>query len=126
MHSPARRHVVRPSRSAGRVRVFLSALTAMLLAVGMLAVGAPAYADLGDNGQITLDKNVDGAAEITTQPGGSFTYNLVVGCDDNPCIDAVLTDPLPPEFAGFTINNLQTNPPSAARSSTRAPSMSPS
>ncbi|HTN59598.1 MAG TPA: hypothetical protein VL043_15150, partial [Protaetiibacter sp.] len=114
MHSPARRHVVRPSRSAGRVRVFLSALTAMLLAVGMLAMGAPAYADLGDNGQITLDKNVDGAAEITTQPGGSFTYNLVVGCDDNPCIDAVLTDPLPPEFAGFTINNLQTNPPSAA------------
>ncbi|WP_284298988.1 hypothetical protein [Homoserinibacter gongjuensis] len=105
---------MRPSRSAGRVRVFLSALTAMLLAVGMLAVGAPAYADLGDNGQITLDKNVDGAAEITTQPGGSFTYNLVVGCDDNPCIDAVLTDPLPAEFAGFTINNLQTNPPSAA------------
>ena len=96
------------------MRSAASALSALLLAVGMLAVAAPAHADLGDNGQITLDKNVDGAAAITTQAGGSFTYNLIVGCDDNPCIDAVLTDPLPAEFAGFTLNNLQTNPPSAA------------
>ncbi|HET8896870.1 MAG TPA: hypothetical protein VFN04_06340, partial [Protaetiibacter sp.] len=96
------------------MRSALSALSALLLAVGMLAVGAPAYADLGDNGQITLDKNVDGTDAITTQAGGTFTYNLIVGCDDNPCIDAVLTDPLPAEFAGFTLNNLQTNPPAAA------------
>jgi len=98
-----------------RTRGLLAGLTALLLAAGMVAAGsAPAWADLGDIGQITLDKNVDGASAITTQPGGTFTYNLVVGCDDNPCIDAALTDPLPAQFAGFTIVSMQTNPPSAA------------
>ncbi|PZQ90398.1 MAG: hypothetical protein DI534_04075 [Leifsonia xyli] len=105
----------RTTRSRSRLREALSGFAALLLAAGMLAgAGAPAWADLGDNGQITLDKNVQGQAAITTQPGGTFTYNLIVGCDDNPCIDATLTDPLPPQFAGFTINSLQTNPPSAA------------
>src|SRR5690606_28128976 len=43
----------------------------------------------------------------------TFTYGFLVGCDDNPCIGATLDDQLPPEFAGFTITNLQISPPSA-------------
>lgn len=115
MPAPARHRATRRTSLAHRIRGLVSGVTAVLLAVGMVAaVGAPARAELGDAGQITLDKNVQGESATTTQPGGTFTYNLIVGCDDNPCVDAVLTDPLPAEFAGFTLNSLQTNPPSAA------------
>ncbi|OJX62929.1 MAG: hypothetical protein BGO95_10935 [Micrococcales bacterium 73-13] len=103
-----------PVRERRSARSWIAGLSALLLGLTGIALGAsPAWADLGDPGQITLNKTVDLQKAITASPGDTFTYGLLVGCDDNPCIDAVLDDQLPPEFAGFTIESVQVSPPSA-------------
>ncbi|MGE3619524.1 MAG: DUF5979 domain-containing protein [Acidimicrobiia bacterium] len=99
--------------AAGRVVRLLAAVCSVLVgAAGLGLVGAgPAAADLGDPGQVTLDKAADGLADLTgVAPGETFAYTFLVGCDDNPCIDAALTDTLPPEFAGFAIESLSVTP----------------
>lgn len=102
---------VHPSLPRG-LRRLLSALTAVAVAfASLLAVAAPAAAALGDDGQVTLDKTVatsgDGGA---AEPGDIVTVSLRVGCDDNPCIDAAVTDALPAQLAGFTVQSLTLTP----------------
>jgi hypothetical protein len=107
-----RHRVADSARSAASV--WTAAFAAVVLSLGFVAAsGAPAQADLGDPGQVTLDKTVDLASSTTASPGDTFTYGFLVGCDDNDCIDATLDDQLPSEFEGFTITGLQVSPPSA-------------
>lgn len=98
-----------PSKRASRATAVLLAL---LVVVGNLVFSPlDAAADLGDIGRVTLDKRVDNVPAITgVSPGDSFTYSFLVGCDDNPCIDATLTDQVPTAFAGFQIDNLTVTP----------------
>lgn len=77
----------------------------------------PASAALGDPGQVSLQKSVavDGAVGTPEDlgPGDSFTYSFLVGCDDNPCINAQLHDQIPAELTGFDINTLTVAPSTA-------------
>jgi hypothetical protein len=85
----------------------VAAALALVMPVAALVVAAvPAQADLGDLGQVTLAKQIDGLESETVQPGEAFQYSFLVGCDDNPCLDATLDDPLPEALAGFAIGNL--------------------
>ena len=100
-------------RTRSSHRAAAAVLTVLALLASMILVGTPtpAAADLGDQGLVTLDKTVDGVSSATgIGPGESFTYSLLVGCDDNPCIDAALNDTLPAELAGFRIEGLQVSP----------------
>lgn len=94
-------------------RVFAATTTLLVAAAGVLVVVSPASADLGDRGQVTLNKSVDLQESVEVRPGDTFTYGFLVGCDDNACIDAVLDDQIPPQFAGFAIESLRISPPSA-------------
>ena len=101
-------------RFGRRARGFVAAATTVLIATaGVVTAVTPAYAALGDPGQVTLDKSVDGVNSITAEPGDTFTYGFLVGCDDEACIDAELTDQVPEAFDGFTIESLQVSPASA-------------
>ena len=125
-HTGRPRHFFVPQATAGcsgatarvhggnGLRSWVAAGTAVLLAIaGVVGGVSPAWAALGDASQITLGKSVDSQNAITAFPGDSFTFGLQIGCDDDPCIDAVLQDPIPAEFAGFTIDSLQISPSSA-------------
>lgn len=95
-------------------RRYISAILAALL-VSTLAVqfapADPAMAALGDTGGLTISKLVDTQPAITgVEPGETFTYDIVVGCDDNDCINATLIDELPDEFAGFTLSSVSVSP----------------
>ncbi|MDQ7991217.1 MAG: DUF5979 domain-containing protein [Propionicimonas sp.] len=83
-----------------------------LVCLQFVHVTVPAEADLGDLGALTLQKTVEGGDEIEVSPTDSFQYQLRVGCDDNPCIGAVVTDQLPAELAGFTLDSLSVALPS--------------
>ena len=99
-------------RNGRAIRALIAGVTAVLIALtGVVSSGTPAFAALGDDGQITLNKSVDLQNAVTVSPGDSFTFAMRVGCDDESCIDATLVDTIPAEFAGFTINSLQTFPP---------------
>lgn len=94
-------------------KVLSSLLAALLLSTLSVQFGAalPAHAALGDTGELTIEKLVNTQPAITgVQPGETFTYNIVVGCDDNDCIDARLVDKLPDEFAGFTLSTISVSP----------------
>lgn len=96
-----------------RHRRVTGALMAGLLATVTLWVAAvpAARAELGDQGQVTVDKRANGQSELAgVAPGDTIAYTLVVGCDDNPCIDAAVTDPLPAAFADFTLVSATSNP----------------
>lgn len=100
-----------PFKAALRV---VSAFLALLLISSLAVVLGPssaAFAALGDIGGLTLSKLVNTQPSITgVQPGQTFTYDIVVGCDDNHCIDAKLVDALPTEFAGFALGTVSVSP----------------
>ncbi|TAJ47655.1 MAG: DUF11 domain-containing protein [Herbiconiux sp.] len=91
-------------------RLGVFAATAVLALVGGLFVAAPASA--ADMGALTISKTANGQESLTLDPGDEFLYTISVGCDDNDCVDAALTDPLPAEFAGFTILGTSSTPSS--------------
>ncbi|RKR76384.1 DUF11 domain-containing protein [Frondihabitans australicus] len=99
----------RPSENRQR-RPLLGVIAAIAVAfvVGGTAFAAPAAA--ADTGALTLSKTVDQGQSGSYAPGDEFTYQIAVGCDDNDCQNAVMTDPLPAAFAGFTIESTTTSP----------------
>lgn len=94
-----------------------SASLALVLLSSFATVAAPvepAFAALGDQGGLTLSKLVDSESSIVdVEPGDSFTYDITIGCDDNNCIEAALTDQLPAEFAGFILGDVSVSPSAA-------------
>ncbi len=96
-----------PSRSRARTRWFSSsrlgvfAVAAVMALLGGVVVATPAAA--ADPGALTIQKTVNGLESVTLDPGAEFLYTISVGCDDNDCVDAELTDTLPAAFDGFTI-----------------------
>ncbi|WP_156887486.1 isopeptide-forming domain-containing fimbrial protein [Propionicicella superfundia] len=87
-----------------------------LVAAQFISVVPSATAALGDPAALSLQKTVEGADEVEVGPTDSFQYQLRVGCDDNPCIGAAVTDQLPAELAGFTIDSLSVVLPSGETS----------
>ncbi len=100
-------------RFASPIR-FISIFVTLLLVSSFAVLIGPAtsaFAALGDTGGLTLTKLVNTQPAITgVEPGETFTYDIVVGCDDNHCIDATLLDELPDEFAGFTLSSISVSP----------------
>lgn len=96
---------------APRPRLLAAVAAATVLAlVGGAVAASPA---LADTAALTVDKTVgDGLKALTVTPGAEFTYSVQVGCDDNDCVDAKLTDTLPAEFAGFAILDTSVQPSS--------------
>ena len=92
----------------------ISASLAFLLVASLAVLMGPAMsarADLGDPAALALRKTVNTQPAITgVAPGETFTYDIVVGCDDNYCIDATLVDSLPNEFAGFMLGTVSVSP----------------
>ncbi|WP_460569480.1 hypothetical protein [Humibacter soli] len=72
---------------------------------GALATSAPAQA--AGEGALTVTKSV---SNPTPAPGDEFTFSMRVGCDDNDCINASLTDQLPSQFDGFPIISYSVTP----------------
>jgi uncharacterized repeat protein (TIGR01451 family) len=98
------------SRTARRRTSFAFAVTAVLaLVFSGLFVSAPAYAA---DAALVISKVVDGQPAIDADPGDEFTYTISVGCNDNDCVDAEMTDPLPAAWNGFAILASQTVPAS--------------
>ena len=89
------------SRPAGHpLRRFLLALVA---SIGLVVAGlvVPLAAQAAES-SLRIDKLVDGLdTQDTLQPGDEFTYTVDLVCDDVDCLNVVLTDTLPAEFAGF-------------------------
>ncbi|MFJ8896116.1 DUF5979 domain-containing protein [Leifsonia sp. NPDC102414] len=77
--------------------------------VGGSVVAGPAFAATAS---LTVDKSVDGKAAVAVTNGSEFTYTVMVGCDDNDCVDAKLVDALPAQFAGFSILETSVSPSS--------------
>jgi len=98
------------ARRSGLSRLGVFAATAVLALVGGLFVAAPAFA--ADPGALTINKTANGQESLTLAPGDEFLYTISVGCDDNDCVNAVLTDPLPAQFAGFAIQGTSSTPAS--------------
>lgn len=114
---PSSRFFGKQNRAVRRVRAVSASLALILLSsFAVVAVPtAPAFAALGDQAGLTLSKLVDTESEIVgVEPGETFTYDIVIGCDDNDCIDAALVDALPDEFAGFTLGEIAVSPGNAS------------
>lgn len=84
----------------GRLRKFLLSLVAVFALVGAGLV-VPLAAQAAES-SLRIDKRVDGLdTQDTLGPGDEFTYTVDLVCDDVDCLNVVLTDTLPAEFAGF-------------------------
>jgi fimbrial isopeptide formation D2 family protein len=88
-------------------RLSLIAVATVIALVGSVSVAAPAFAA---NARLTITKLVNGQPNGTFAPGQEFTYTIEVGCDDVGCLNAVMTDPLPAQFAGFSIVTTSVTP----------------
>lgn len=83
-----------------RLRRLLLALIAIF---GLVAAGlvVPLAAQAAES-SLRIDKLVDGLdTQDALAPGDEFTYTIDLVCDDVDCLNVVLTDTLPAEFAGF-------------------------
>ncbi|PRA80651.1 DUF5979 domain-containing protein [Microbacterium sp. MYb66] len=87
-------------------------IAAIAVLVSALVVPtAPVYAAEGDPEYLTVSKSVSPA---TVSPGQPFTYTIAVNCSESSCLDATLTDALPAELAGYTIQNVSMQPGAAS------------
>jgi len=83
-----------------RLRRLLLALVAIFGLVGA-GFAVPLAAQAAES-SLRIDKRVDDLeTQDTLQPGDEFTYTVDLVCDDVDCLNVVLTDTLPAEFAGF-------------------------
>ncbi len=87
----------RPKQSARSqtVRVLLSALTAFAVIGSVLIPTAGAFA-----AEPAAVRNVKSANKTIVGPGNTFDWQIEVGCSvlSDECVNAVLTDTIPPEF----------------------------
>ena len=89
-----------PGRTRDPLRRFLLSLVAVFALVGAGLV-VPLAAQAAES-SLRIDKRVDGLeTQDTLGPGDEFTYTVDLVCDDVDCLNVVLTDTLPAEFAGF-------------------------
>lgn len=85
-----------------RLRKFILSLVAVFALVGAGLV-VPLAAQAAES-SLRIDKRVDGLeTQDALAPGDEFTYTVDLVCDDVDCLNVVLTDTLPAEFAGFEI-----------------------
>ena len=85
-----------------RLRAFLLSVLAILALVGA-GLTVPLAAQAAES-SLRIDKRVDGLeTQDALAPGDEFTYTVDLVCDDVDCLNVVLSDTLPPEFAGFDI-----------------------
>lgn len=103
MFSAIRSSSARPSARARGAVVAAAAIFALVTGV---VVAAPAYAA----GALTLTKLVNGEQSAALVPDQEFTYSIQVGCSDDDCQNAELTDALPAQFDGFAILGTQVSP----------------
>jgi large repetitive protein len=91
------------------------ALTAALVGLfGGLFAAAPAAA-AGETAVLQISKTVQDA---TLAPGDTLSYTIAVECLSDDCVDAEVTDVLPPEFDALTLNpNVIVTPPPGGSSS---------
>ncbi|WP_348788720.1 DUF5979 domain-containing protein [Leifsonia sp. NPDC080035] len=89
-----------------------------MVAAPALAAGDTGPGSLAASGglaSLSVSKTVgDGKKALTVKNGTEFTYTIAVGCDDNDCVDAAVTDTLPAEFAGFPIVESSVTPSSGS------------
>lgn len=88
----------RKQHRRGRRAALISVVALVLSTLGMTA----ALAAPGE-GVLSVDKKTSGQEIVTIAPGGQFTYNLTISCDDVGCVNASITDALPPELDGFEV-----------------------
>jgi uncharacterized repeat protein (TIGR01451 family) len=91
------------------------ALTAALVGLfGGLFAAAPAVA-AGETAVLQISKTVQDA---TLAPGDTLSYTIAVECLSDDCVDAQVTDVLPPEFDALTLNPtvIVTPPPGGSSS----------
>ncbi|WP_378144878.1 isopeptide-forming domain-containing fimbrial protein [Cnuibacter sp. UC19_7] len=98
-----------PLTGLRRTRFGLAVAAVFALVLGGLFVAAPAYAA---DAALVISKVVDGQPSVTVDPDDEFTYTISVGCNDNDCVDATMSDPLPAAWAGFPILAKQVVPAS--------------
>ncbi|WP_314148853.1 DUF5979 domain-containing protein [uncultured Leifsonia sp.] len=113
------RHRAAPAVAPRLRRLGPVAAATVLALVGGGLVAAPALAagDLAAGGlaSLSISKTVGaGKKAVTVTNGSEFTYTIAVGCDDNDCVDAAVTDTLPAEFAGFPIVETSVTPNSGS------------
>lgn len=88
-------------RRRSRLAAFL---TSIVVAVGLISLGAPAAFAEGPS-EVTLLKEVSTPGVV---PGETFSYDLTVGCSaidiGTGCTNAVLTDPIPAGFEIVTVD----------------------
>ena len=108
-----RRGNTEPSAARGRLRGLGRIAFGVVgaVALSLFAAAAPANAVAG----VTLSKGVSvGGASPTDAaslgPGDEFSFVITMGCSDDNCPDATITDPIPPEFAGFEIVSTTVTP----------------
>jgi len=82
------------------MRRFVVALIAL---IGLVLAGFTPVAAYAAESSLRIDKRVDDL-DVQDQlgPGDEFTYTVDLFCDDVDCVNVVLTDTLPAEFAGTT------------------------
>lgn len=85
-------------------------MLAAALVVALVAGVSLATPTFAANSALSVTKLVNGSSAATLAPGAEFTYTMAVGCSDINCVDAVLEDPLPAQFAGFAILNTTVTP----------------
>ncbi|TDE98814.1 DUF11 domain-containing protein [Occultella glacieicola] len=98
----------RRARATGRWRVIWAAMLAVVLAGPLAGLGAgAALAAPGDPQYLTVTKTV--APEVVS-PGQTFTYTISVNCSEASCLNAVLEDSLPPDLAGYAVQDVAIAP----------------
>ncbi|WP_163541644.1 DUF5979 domain-containing protein [Occultella kanbiaonis] len=96
------------SRAITRWRLIWAAVLAVVLAAPLAGLGmGAALAAPGDPQYLTVNKTV---APEAVSPGQTFTYTISVNCSEASCLDARLTDSLPPELAGYTVQDVAIAP----------------
>ncbi|NTV39349.1 MAG: hypothetical protein HGA51_05250, partial [Demequinaceae bacterium] len=88
-------------------RPLWAALMVSVVVGTSLVTAGPAQAGPGDPLYLSVTKTVSNS---TPEPGEPFTYTIRVSCSEQSCLNAQLDDLLPPELAGYTVEDVAFNP----------------
>jgi hypothetical protein len=58
---------------------------------------------------LSVVKSIEGNPSQVT-PGQAFTYEIVLSCSEEDCLDVAVSDPLPVDFAGLTLLGAEVRP----------------
>ncbi|WP_157521042.1 DUF5979 domain-containing protein [Microbacterium sp. Leaf159] len=90
------------------MRRFVVALIAIF---GLVLAGFTPVAAYAAESSLRIDKRVDDLqVQDQLAPGDEFTYTVDLFCDDVDCVNVVMTDTLPAEFAGFEFVGTSVSP----------------